>query len=292
MIPPPDQMRRIMALAPACAYDVLSRRVDAKKARRRLPRQVPPTRIEEDYAKHLVRIVGRARGAYAGLLRELPKLLEERRAAKERGDRLDAGEGARVKKLVAAAADQARSSIRRDEVEALARRFAQQTSTYQRLQFTNQVRAALGVDPIVRDRGLAAAVDQFTHENAALITRIPERLHGDLEAVVQRAVSSASPHPALAEQIEERFGVAERHARLIARDQVSKFFGSMNHARQRELGVEKFVWRTAGDERVRDEHEALDGQEFSYDDPPAEGLPSEPVLCRCSSEPVFDSDDE
>ncbi len=196
-----------------------------------------------------------------------------------------------MKRLVAAAADQARRSIQRDEIEALARKFAERTSTYQRLQFTNQVRVALGVDPIIKDKGLAAATEQFTHENAALVTRIPERLHGDLETLVQRAVSSASPHPALAEQIEARFGVAERHARLIARDQVSKFHGSMNHTRQRELGIERFTWRTVGDERVRDEHEDLDGEVFDYDDPPDEGLPSEPVLCRCSAEPVFEDED-
>jgi SPP1 gp7 family putative phage head morphogenesis protein len=42
-----------------------------------------------------------------------------------------------------------------------------------------------------------------------------------------------------------------------------------------------------GDERVRDEHEGLDGEQFDYDDLPSEGLPGEPIQCRCYAEPVL-----
>ena len=40
----------------------------------------------------------------------------------------------------------------------------------------------------------------------------------------------------------------------------------MTAERHQRLGIEKFTWDTSGDERVRDEHRALDGQVFSYDD--------------------------
>jgi SPP1 gp7 family putative phage head morphogenesis protein len=197
-----------------------------------------------------------------------------------------------LRALVKQAAKKAEQAVQRWYVEALARKFAARTSTYQRLQLSRQVRAALGVDPVFKDKGLVARTDQFAHENVALITRIPQRLHGDLEAMVTRAAASARPSPKLADEIEARFGVAKRHAKLIARDQVSKYHGSLNHARQRELGVTKFVWRTVGDERVREEHADLDGETFDYDDPPVvdgeEALPSEPVCCRCSAEPVLD----
>ncbi len=79
------------------------------------------------------------------------------------------------------------------------------------------------------------------------------------------------------------------HARTIARDQIAKLNASATLARHQELGVKSFIWRTAGDDRVRPEHEELEGESFTYDDPPSEGLPGEPVLCRCSAEPDFDS---
>ena len=262
---------------------------------RRLPRQVPPKMIEVEYAKALAGLLKRLRNAWSSPLRQFPALIEQAHAERGDAERWD-GAASKLRALIATAAEHAQKAVRREDVEALARKFATRTSAYQRLQLARQVRAALGADPVFRDKGLAARTDQFVHENASLVTRIPQRLHGDLEAMVTRAAASARPSPSLADEIEERFGVAERHARLIARDQVSKFYGSLNHARQREIGVDRFVWRTVGDERVREEHAELDGEVFDYDDPPVvegeDALPSEPVCCRCWAEPVFDEPED
>ena len=70
----------------------------------------------------------------------------------------------------------------------------------------------------------------------------------------------------------ERIGdVTESRAKLIARDQTSKMNGAFNEARQTSLGIDRYVWQTSGDERVREEHQANDGQVFSWNDPPATG---------------------
>jgi SPP1 gp7 family putative phage head morphogenesis protein len=111
----------------------------------------------------------------------------------------------------------------------------------------------------------------------------------DIDKIVTRAIASGSPIGDLQGDISERFGVAERHARLIARDQVGKLYGQINQARQTALGIDEFEWATVGDERVRDEHEALNGRRFRWDDPPAEGIPGEPIQCRCSAQPVLDN---
>lgn len=267
-------------------------RADARSARRRLPLQIPPTLIANEYARALIRLLTRAENAYKPLLHELPALL-----APERSDgRFDAASGAaaRVRRLARAAAEETRKAIRDSDIEALARKFGAQTSTHQRVQLGRQVKAALGVDPILKEPGLAQASTEFLHENVALIRTIPERLHGDVEALVQRAVSSSQPSPKLAKHIEERFGVGHRHARLIARDQISKYSSKLNHARQKELGVEKFVWRSMSDERVRDWHrDELDGNTYSYAKPPdnEDGepvLPGDDIQCRCYAEGIFD----
>jgi SPP1 gp7 family putative phage head morphogenesis protein len=265
-------------------------RFDAKRAR--LPRQIPPKMVELDYAGALVKVVKRARTAYQPLLRALPGILEHAEAAR-RGDHMDAGAADKVKALLAHAVAATRSTIKQPELESLARKFADRTSTYHKGQLTRQVRAALGADPVFKDKGLSAKVDHFAHENAALIERIPERLHGDVATLVTRGVASGRRAATdIADDIEERFDVSERHARLVARDQVGKFYADLNHARQREMGVTRFIWRAVADERTRPEHLEIDGQTFSYDDPPeVDGeiaLPGEQIQCRCWSEPVFD----
>jgi SPP1 gp7 family putative phage head morphogenesis protein len=40
---------------------------------------------------------------------------------------------------------------------------------------------------------------------------------------------------------------------------------------------------------VRPEHEVLDGVVFEWSDPPSEGIPGEPINCRCTAEPDVQS---
>jgi SPP1 gp7 family putative phage head morphogenesis protein len=96
----------------------------------------------------------------------------------------------------------------------------------------------------------------------------------------------------LVEAIKESGDVADSRAKLIARDQTSKINGAFTSVRQQSLGITKFVWQTAQDERVREEHADLDGEEYLWSEPPKEGMPGEAVNCRCIALPVFELDDE
>ena len=86
----------------------------------------------------------------------------------------------------------------------------------------------------------------------------------------------------------ERGNVSESRAELIARDQTLKTLGGINEVRQREAGVNSYTWSTSNDERVRDEHAELEGQVFSWDNPPEEGNPGQPIQCRCVAVPYID----
>ena len=63
--------------------------------------------------------------------------------------------------------------------------------------------------------------------------------------------------------------------------------GQLTKERQTDLGVEQYIWRTVGDERVREEHEILDGEVFSWDNPPEPGQPGDDYQCRCTAEPIL-----
>jgi len=82
----------------------------------------------------------------------------------------------------------------------------------------------------------------------------------------------------------------QKHAKLVAHDQVSKLNAQLNQTRQQAAGIEKFKWVTMGDLRVRPKHQALNGRIFSWEDPETggEGLPGEPIHCRCHAEAVID----
>lgn len=255
---------------------------------RRIPRQIYPRTIEREYSKAMQSLITRIEGAFVDLKRDLPGLLESvQREARIDAVRLDAGEGKRVKQLIEDARKKMASSALSSEVEKLAEQFAQRTSSAQRVQLNRQVHAALGVDLYGGDARMKPLMEAFVDSNVGLIRKLTDDVAGRVETSVLRAVQDAKPWSDFANDLQEQFGFAETRAKIIARDQIGKFYGQANAARQRELGIREFIWRSSNDERVREEHADLDGRTFSYDDPPSEGLPGEPILCRCTAEPVF-----
>jgi len=220
------------------------------------------------------------------------------RKTREGQRRKDAGDDDKLsateaKHLLDEAGAKLKNSVDRSQIDSLASKFAARTSTYQRVQLGRQVRSALGVDPFLHDRALNRQRADFVAKNVSLITRIPTRLHEKVEGLVMNSLDKSDLNKTLASTIADQFGIAEKHARLIARDQISKFYGAVNKSRQKELGVSKFIWRTVEDGRVREEHADLDGHEFSWDDLPTDDdgeeiYPGSPIQCRCSAEPVLD----
>lgn len=281
-----------VARAKVTADMIRAHRVFAIPTRRRkLPRQFPPVMIEREYARALVAfVVPRIRAALAPLLAALPGILERARAERRADYRADAGESRRAREMIETARDQLRTSISTKDIEALAEKFAERTSTYQRVQLGRQTSAALGVDVYASDRRLPPLIEAFVDANVGLVKDIGEKVAARIELEVVRGVQDGMLHGDLAEKI-QAIGFGEERAALIARDQVGKLYGQINATRQTELGVDKFIWRTVGDERVRDEHEELDGEEFLYSEGghDTEGLPGEAILCRCWAEPVFDA---
>ena len=270
-----------------------------RRPRRRVPRALRPSLIELDYARALLALVARVREAFEPVLAEAPALLEA--AARERADaRTDAGEGDRLRELVEAARQRIAQSFETLALETLARSIARRTEEHQQAQLRRQVRSVLGVDVLLTDRKLAATMNGFVAENVSLIKAdLGTEVANRIEKVVTRGVSSGLRWPDIAKDVDASFEFGRKRAHFIARDQVGKFYGQVNETRQKELGLDEYVWRTSRDRRVRGDpagkfprakysHFHREGVRFKWSEPPPDGHPGEPVICRCYAEPVFD----
>ena len=273
---------------------LLARRARGIKRGRRIPRQQRPRHLERAYATQLLRIVDRVREALAPLLAELPRLLERNARA-----RADAGEGDRLRTLIAEALARVRGFVDPTQLDALAKQLGHNVSSFSAAQLRRQIIAALGVDVFASEAGLVAIVDGFAAENVSLITNLATKLVSDVEGATTRALANATRHTDLAKEIDKIMGISKNRAKLIARDQIGKLNGKINRKRQTNLGINKYIWRTGKDRRVRGtpggafpnakySHFAREGKTFSWDEPPPDGHPGEPVLCRCGAEPDFD----
>ncbi len=157
----------------------------------------------------------------------------------------------------------------------------------------NLVRA-VGVDIssyLAPDSDIRAALAEATEANIALIKSIPTQYLDGIRETVQRAFAAGERFESVAKRIERVGDVTASRAKLIARDQVSKMNAAFNEVRQVSVGVEKYIWSTSHDERVRPSHRDMNGEVVAWKEPrEVDGErvhPGEPVNCRCVAIPVI-----
>lgn len=150
---------------------------------------------------------------------------------------------------------------------------------------------ASAVSELTGVKGLARftpdRVASWRKENTDLIVSLCRDQVADLKSTILERTQGLRVEE-IRGLIQERFSVSESRADLIARDQTLKLNAQMTRENYKKANVNKYVWTTTRDERVRDEHAELDGQVFSFDDPPEPGNPGEDFQCRCVAFPVFD----
>lgn len=129
-------------------------------------------------------------------------------------------------------------------------------------------------------------------ENVQLIKTMADRHFAALQSNVLTAITQGKRVEEIESVIEERFASMESNAELIARDQVGKLNGQLTEMTQTEMGLTRYRWRGVGDERERESHRALEGETFSWADPPVvDGESVNPgiaIQCRCYAEPVIE----
>lgn len=180
-----------------------------------------------------------------------------------------------------------------------------------------QIKKAIGVEFVSYESWIQNESAAWIKENVGLITKLQAETVQDIDRIVTNGFRTGRRVEAIKKEIlgtdlePGRFKKVETRAELIARDQTGKLLGDLNQRRQEELGITIYIWRTAGDERVRDSHVALNGKYCLWKDPTVYadileealagnwksrssinayvGDPGSDFQCRCYPEPVFET---
>ena len=258
---------------------------DAKRKRKRAMRPIRPSRANELwYVAELRRIVARLKSVTNLIV--LPGLKSKWPAV---SDALPPGTASVIAKGRAQFAGISRQAKR------LAEYAAKRNLRAVDKRVIEEVRRAVGVDLtglLRQDKAITRTLERATRDNVALIESIPAEHFDKIEEAVASYWTGGTRWESLAGRIKEIGDVTDSRARLIARDQTSKMNAAFNQTRQTGLGIETYTWQTSSDERVRESHAELDGETFSWDDPPdVDGEPAnpgEPINCRCVALPNID----
>lgn len=185
---------------------------------------------------------------------------------------------------------------RTSQAENIARGFVNRGDVQNQAEVSTNLKNQTGVDLagyLRNSPNIAEKVNAMTTANVQLIKSIRSQYLDKVQNAVTQALVSGSLNKDLTAQIKALGQTTEKRAAFIARDQSSKLNSALTQARHEDLGVKKYMWSTAGDERVRDSHAEKDGQIFEYANPPADtGHPGHDVNCRCVQIAVFDETQE
>jgi SPP1 gp7 family putative phage head morphogenesis protein len=140
-------------------------------------------------------------------------------------------------------------------------------------------------------------LDQVTAENTLLLLNaltppdsVPTFSASDLRDVSDAKTEVLNAWDARLESIYSEYQNHPQRLRslrtAIEERLLRTFAGLINQLRQEDLGIERYIWRSQDDAKVRDSHAEYDDQVFRWDDPPAGGHPGEAYHCRCYAEPI------
>lgn len=152
------------------------------------------------------------------------------------------------------------------------------------------------LNPDVLTSTLKETLKASVAENVELIKSIAVQYQAQVQGAVMRSITTGNGLQDLIPALEKYDGMTHRRAKNIALDQTRKVYNSVNSARMQGAGVKKFEWvHSGGGQRPREDHIAMDGQIYSFDDLPVidqktgeRGIPGQAINCMCTMIPVVE----
>lgn len=133
----------------------------------------------------------------------------------------------------------------------------------QKLLYEN-IEKTIGTDTkeLIANEGLKSTINAFRIETEQWVKKLRDET---LESFVANSLRVMATGGTLNDVLTEFGGLVDKrknNARTIARTQIATFNSLLTKVRAQKLGIEKAIWSTVEDERVRRCHQVRDGKEF------------------------------
>jgi uncharacterized protein with gpF-like domain len=186
-----------------------------------------------------------------------------------------------------------------DAAKELAQYFAQKTNnqtdqTLEHILKASGVMVKFKITPAMND-----VLQSTIRQNVALITNMADQHLKEIQGITMRSVQMGGDLKYMSEQLEAKYKMTRKRARLIARDQNSKATAAITRVRQSELGIKQAQWlHSHAGREPRPTHVALNNKLYDVEkgawDKDADGkgkgryvYPGELINCRCVSKSVI-----
>lgn len=185
-------------------------------------------------------------------------------------------------------------------LEAMAKEYTGNVNKRNANQFYSRIENKIGIskDELEATEGLTFQVNAFQLETYQWIRKMRDDTMAEWTSNTLRMMAEGQSVDDIMGQFDGMVEKRKGHAKMVARTQISTFNSLMSKTRARNLGIEKAIWVTAHDERVRECHRVRNGKEFNL----AEGLysscdgktllPGADYNCRCDYQMIIPAMDE
>lgn len=171
--------------------------------------------------------------------------------------------------------------------------------------FEAQVKGITVVPKLTRETRAAVAAG-YTKDLQKYISDFTQKQIGELRRDIRDSTLEGNRYETMVGKIQKSYGVSQRKAKFLARQETALMMASFKKARYQEAGIAMYRWQTViGSPKhpVRDSHKACSGKFFTWDSPvevdangkpkpggarkPGSNLnPGEDYNCRCIGRPV------
>ena len=174
------------------------------------------------------------------------------------------------------------------------------TSLYEFDQKFTESLKAIAVQPKLSKKQIDIISEQYTENMRLYIRDFVDEEVIKLREEVEANVMAGMRYENLIETIQKSYGVSQNKAKFLARQESNLLLAKFKEVRYKDAGIEKYEWRCvagSANHPVRDSHEKLNGEIFSWDNPPIttelgrpvrRNHPGEDYNCRCVAVPVLE----
>lgn len=164
---------------------------------------------------------------------------------------------------------------------------------YQRDKFVSVVYTATSIElnTVLSALDMAPTVEAVVERNMSLIRDVSEQTRQRIADIFFRNYQQRTPLRSVAKQISDAVGLARDRALRIASDQTVKLAALLDEQRQRDVGIESFIWVHSGKVHYRPEHKARNGKRYKWSTAKSVlrgDLPGVLPFCGCKAQGVLD----
>jgi SPP1 gp7 family putative phage head morphogenesis protein len=105
----------------------------------------------------------------------------------------------------------------------------------------------------------------FVERTELLITSLVADEYKELNRILTNAIAEDMTIYAISKEIKKTFNMSTARAETIAITETANITSQLNRSRMKEAGIERAIWSSAKDRRVRRCHLARDGEEYDIE---------------------------